>query len=321
MNVTKAKRVELKCGHCSSVFIGSYAQDYNQRTNGTTPCCSTICRQALLRSKFSTPVPNRGPCLGCGDSFSSRREAKFCGIKCYTGSQQFTDMLAAARAESLSPYSVQKRAEGLRRGEGKPCLECGVDVYMKKSEKSKKYCSKPCYRAYMAKRFDRHIANPETLQLPQGYDAFLDRDELPCLVDGCGWVGRHLSMHVNQMHGIQADDFKRAAGFNRSTGVISRSLAEVLRDRPHQGGALDAAAAFAGFERTVFPREYQSLEGAEHRTKSRLLSGPGPVGCCKECGGTFQQKTVCGRQLYCSVKCRSDNYKRTYQRPNKRVEA
>jgi hypothetical protein len=50
-------------------------------------------------------------------------------------------MLADARNNSMTPHSVEKRAESQRRGEGKPCLECGEHVYVKKSEKTKKYCS------------------------------------------------------------------------------------------------------------------------------------------------------------------------------------
>ena len=59
----------------------------------------------------------------------------------------------------------------------------------------------------MNKRYDRQIASPDKLQLPQGYDGCLDREQLNCLVDGCGWVGKHLSTHMNIAHGIKADEF------------------------------------------------------------------------------------------------------------------
>ena len=304
----------LTCGHCGASFDGGYKQHYRQ-THDKTPCyCSDVCRYAALRSKFSTPVPSRGPCQGCGQEMHSRRETKFCGMKCYTGSKQFTEMLAESRAKANRPESIASRAERAKRGEEHPCLECGTDVYIKKSQKTKKFCSRVCYRSYMAKRFDRYMANPETLSLPQGYDGFLDREELPCLVAGCGWVGRHLSTHANQVHGIKAHELKRAAGFNLSTGLVSRPLAVLLQNRPLRGVAITDQWQSVESRPIEQPdvRNYISLEGREHRAKARalLLKTGGPTRICVGCGTTFEQSTIFGHAKYCSKTCRNKTYAR-----------
>ena len=263
-----------------------------------------------MREKFSIPVPNRGACGGCGEEFYSRREAKFCGMKCYTGSTQFTDMLADARAKFITPEIIAKRAASQLRGESKPCLECGSDVYVKKSKLKKKFCSKGCYRSYMAKRFDRQIASPDQMTLPQGYDAFLDRNELNCLITGCDWTGKHLSGHMNAAHGIQAYDFKRAAGFNKNTGVVSKDSAQALRERSLQGVALDRTAWGTAESMTAMNNriKYNSTEGSEHRAKARALAGNGPLRTCSGCGCVFTQSTPFGKTLYCTKECRADAY-------------
>lgn len=311
----------MTCGHCFAVFNATYKQHYSATASNRSSFCSSICREANLRAKFSTPVPMRGPCVGCGDSFQSRREAKFCGVKCYTGSKQFTEMLAESRAKAMGPVSIARRAEQARRGQGKPCLECGVNVYAKKSERSKKYCSTTCYRSYMAKRFDRHIANPESLSLPQGYDAFLDRQELPCLVADCGWSGRHLSLHMNYAHGIKADEIKRAAGFNKSTGLVCKPLAQALQGRDRIGVAADMFLRQMGAEHLGAVGRvmgYKSLEGAEHRAKARALSSGGPLRACIGCRSDFIQSTVYGQAKYCSIPCRTRHY-RTKVKPLRAV--
>jgi hypothetical protein len=297
----------LTCGHCSAAFIGTRRQQDRVKETGRSSYCSEVCRFAFLRSKFSTPVPTRGPCLTCSKPFQSRREAKFCGMKCYTGSRQFTELLADART---APRACGRP----KQGQATPCLECGAEVYAKPSEKTKKYCSRACYRAYMAKRFDRHIANPEALALPQGYDGFLDRNELPCLVEGCGWSGRHLSLHMNYTHGIKAEEIKRAAGFNKGTGLIAKPLAQVLQGRDKVGVAADERMRLLGSQflpsagRVV---AYRSLESAEHRAKVRALkcaAGAGPTRMCVGCGCSFQQSTPFGRAKHCTRECRAQRY-------------
>lgn len=300
----------LTCNHCKCTFAGTARQVKSVVYEGKNTYCSSACRYSFIREKFSIPMPNRGACGGCGEEFYSRREAKFCGMKCYTGSTQFTDMLADSRAKFTTPEIIAKRAASQLRGEGKPCLECGSNVYVKKSELKKKFCSKGCYRSYMAKRFDRQIASPDQMTLPQGYDAFLDRNELNCLITGCDWTGKHLSVHMNAAHGIRADDFKRAAGFNKSTGVVSKDSAQALRERSLQGVALDCTAWGTAESMTAMNNriKYNSTEGSEHRAKARALAGNGPSRTCSGCGCVFTQSTPFGKTLYCTKECRADAY-------------
>lgn len=300
----------LTCNHCKCTFAGTAKQAEHVVYAGKNVYCSNACRYAFLKEKFSTPVPNRGACGGCGEKFYSRRDAKFCGMKCYTGSTQFSNMLADSRAKSMTPESIAKRAKMLRRGEVNPCLECGADVYIKKSDLNKKFCNKGCYRTYMAKRFDRQIASPDQMTLPQGYDAFLDRDELNCLIIGCDWTGKHLSIHMNSAHGIQANDFKRAAGFNKGTGVVSKDVAQALRDRALQGVAMDCAAwgTSEAIKAMINRIIYNSTESAEHRAKARALVINCPTRTCNGCGCVFSQSTPFGKTLYCTKECRDNAY-------------
>lgn len=307
----------LACGHCAGIFLGTYKQEWNQRRASTTPFCSDICRTAFMASRLRMPIPNKGPCRNCGAHFSSRSEKLFCSMKCYTGSSQFSAMLAAARVKSARPQSVGKRAAKLRQGEDVPCLECGEEFYRKRAtdrRPARKFCTTVCYRSYMAKRFDRFIANPETLALPQNFDEFLDLDELPCLVDGCGWAGKHLSVHANLAHGIRADDFKRATGFNLGSGLIGSDLARRLSERARHGVAVEPDLQVAQ-ERTRALGEgsllaYASLEGREHHAKARALVAtlPGPSRTCRACGVSFLQTTPFGRTLYCTRDCRDSFY-------------
>jgi hypothetical protein len=191
-----------------------------------------------------------------------------------------------------------------------PCIECGKPYYHKPS-RPKHYCSNICRRRYFEKRFDRWIANPQEIALPQAFDEFLTQNELPCLVKGCNWSGKQLSNHMNAAHGVPKDEFKRAAGFNLSSGIISAELAERLSQRERTGIAVGTALRGHEHPSYVAPtRNYISLERREHYRKVRALSAgePGPVQTCRQCGKEFQQTTRFGKTLYCSTSCRSRFY-------------
>jgi hypothetical protein len=110
----------------------------------------------------------------------------------------------------------------------KNCLECGIEFPRKQSDwdNGMRFHNKLCRRAYQAKRFDRWIASPETMPLPQNYDEFLVQGVLSCLVEGCRWFGHNLSTHMNLTHGLDAVNFKVQAGFNLRTGVVSAPMSE-----------------------------------------------------------------------------------------------
>lgn len=322
----EALRINLKCGHCESKFQGVDWQarkvKYEQRTVYCSDTCSKAAssnraqEQAIREGKKPRKGVLSGPCKTCGKKFESRIDKMFCSMDCYIKSYQFREMQSKywAPSDEVKAKISAKR----KKGEDVPCLECGTEFYQKppsKGHSARKFCGTTCYRAYLAKRFDRWVANPEGMALPQCYDEFLDREELACLVEGCDWHGKQLTLHMNQAHGVKADEFKRAAGFNLSTGVISKPLAEALREREVIGVAAnmddaDRAAALALSQKALAeaPIRYRSLEGREHTKKARAMLGPGPQRICAGCSTVFQQSTPMGRALYCSRECRDNTY-------------
>ncbi|MCP4410207.1 MAG: hypothetical protein GY807_21180 [Gammaproteobacteria bacterium] len=234
-------------------------------------------------------------------------------MKCYTKSDLFkATRKKAVEASYLDRHGTKAatREEYVKQNT-KPCLSCGDDFFSKPSHKAK-FCSTMCYRTYMAERFDRWVANPEEMALPQNYDEFLTQNELSCLVDGCDWKGQSLSGHMNLCHGVPKDEFKRAAGFNLSTGVISKELHETLVEREGVG-----VAALTQDQRREFmlgdkrpkdvTRNYRSLEAAEHGIKGRSLAlkaGDYPTRRCNGCKTLFRQSTPFGKAKFCSVACR-----------------
>lgn len=308
-----AIRDNLECGHCKARFHGSDSQAWKVKYEKLTVYCSTTCRSAAARQRMSKPIPNCGPCKTCGEHFSSRKPKPYCSMRCYIASDQFQAMQRANSAHGLAAAAAAREAKPV---EESTCLECGVAFpkkYGTKSRAAKKYCSQPCYRAHKAKAFDRWVANPQTMSLPQCYDEFLSQGELQCVVDGCSWRGQHLSNHMVSTHGVRASEFKRATGFNLSTGVVAAPVAKALRERPVVGVAL-APDPFA----LVLAREaqannklrYVSLEGREHavKGKAQAMLDTGPARCCRGCGAAFIQSTPMGRALYCTRACRTEHY-------------
>jgi len=304
-------RDKLVCTHCSAMFVGTQKQAERHVYENASLFCSQTCRSAYMRKKFSKPIPNK-TCKECGQTFFTRRNnPQFCSMSCYTKSNQFLSMLKESRERSFSAESIAKRAIGLKTGADIECLECKEKFYVKKKQiGKKKFCSRVCYRSYMDKRFDRQIANPDQMALPQGYDGFLNRTELNCLIEGCGWYGKNLTTHMNIAHGIKADDFKRAAGFNLHTGVISKDLSEVMSNRAKVGVAiLDPKTIKETLQgKKTIIRSYVSNEAREHARKSRIVMGNGPQRICKGCNTEFTQSTPMGRAMYCCATCRDEHY-------------
>ena len=137
----------------------------------------------------------------------------------------------------------------------------------------RRFCSRPCFREWNAKRFDRWFATPESLALPQGYDEFLTKKSLPCLVHGCDWVGDNLSIHMNHAHGICADEFKRLAGFNKGTGVVSPSTSRKLSENTialREAGILETSLDFRNSVDLTKQRHPWRPEAREHIMKARM---------------------------------------------------
>lgn len=202
----------------------------------------------------------------CGKTFPSKKQdRKYCTLKCYAATPEFK----ARRDEALKKARANHKPVE-RSGETRPCLHCGKPIYLKPSDikRGKKTCNRAHYRAYMAGRFDRAIAAPVTFKDMQGYDEFLTQEKLPCLVEGCNWAGDNLGLHMNQAHGITAEDFKRMAGFNLSTGLVSERMEANLVARGNRGTprALNQRKAI-----TSRKFDYVAAERKEHAKKAALL--------------------------------------------------
>lgn len=305
----------LQCAHCGCEFLATFRQLKRSRSSGYSgkSYCSDICRIAVTPPK---PRKDRfpGTCATCGETFQSRYPGRiYCSMKCYVKSPQFIEM-AKKNVKKANAASVLKSTGELPKPKVQIiCLHCGTPRIVKPSESDKKYCSKRCYRKYMAERFDRWIAAPQDIALPQGYDEFLSQEELPCLVGGCNWVGRHLGSHVNLAHGIPVEEFKRAAGFNLGSGLVTPAVAEALSARPHIHGHMFYGERYLGPPAPALTRGYASLEGREHGMKARAIMAADtvfPPRTCIGCGQEYQPGTLnfCGK--YCSVECREVTYQR-----------
>lgn len=295
----------LICGHCGVHFEGTASQKRHFRYEKTTPCCSGACRTAYFSNKYKKELPAYGPCPECGKHFQSKYLKTYCSMACYTKSQIFLQML-------------KENNEKKKNGKNTHCLQCNKEFYQKRgcaSRKAKRFCNQTCYRAYFKDRFDRWVASTESLALPQCYDEFLSKEKLPCLIDGCDWEGVKLGQHANQVHGITAKELKRAAGFNLNTGLIAPSLLEKMQKRNDIANLPEDktdALKKANETTKTNPTTYKSLEGREHLMKSIaiLRQSRGKERVCLHCNNRFIQKYVCGKQLYCSVKCRNAQYRK-----------
>lgn len=311
----KKIRDNMKCAHCGCTFQGTDSQAFHFKYEGREAYCSQICRHAAQRAKLCKPLPQHGPCPTCGKMFESRTSKVFCSLECYNKSPEFKEM---ARANCKKGKQTQEEmwAEKMQR----ICPVCGKEFRADRSHR--KFCSHLCYRKFRADLFDAWVANPQQIALPQCYDEFMLQEELPCLIEGCNWKGRHLSVHLNQAHGVLAADFKRAAGFNLKTGLVAPDLAEELSQRRKLGVAVNPVLQQKGQEnRYSGVRNYQSLEGKEHRRKARMMiDSEGPERTCIGCGAKFRQSTPFGKALYCTIPCRTDHYaKMNHSKAKKRV--
>jgi len=204
-------------------------------------------------------------CSVCGSEFQSRsKHRKFCDLKCYARSKEGRAKLLAASKKGAAQRRKHKGSKQVA------CIQCGQAIYTTTPEKTFRFCNSRCRRTYWRKLFDELIANPEGLPLPQNYDEFLDRAELPCLMPNCDWEGRSLGGHMFQCHGITANEFKEMAGFNRGTGLVGTQTARMIA-KSHTGrrggGFLDGVDQ----ENTdVNHHPPLRLEGKEHLKKAQL---------------------------------------------------
>lgn len=253
--------------------------------------------------------PVRGPCLTCGVAYRSYGAKKYCSMRCYQLSPECQQRLRTQARAILAKHLAVAGFDGNQRLQTL-CLFCETLFFLKPSQIwKKKYCSTQCYRAFMEERFDRWIANPESIALPQCYDEFLLQHELPCLIDGCEWVGEHLGTHVNLAHGLVAREFKKIAGFNVTTGLVTPRLSQALGSRPHLQDCIASAdfLAHRGKFPVQTPDRSLSLEGREHLRKGQAVARQGNSqkrGVCRQCGADIVLP-ITGVRYYCSIQCRT----------------
>ena len=188
---------------------------------------------------------------------TGKRPKKYCGIKCFPSKQLDT----TKKRQKPGPKRALKPLT---------CLNCGKEFNCKPSElkRGRKTCSRSCYRKYLSQRFDRFIESPVTFNKMKNFDEYLTQEKLKCLVDGCNWEGDNLSLHMNQHHGMLARDFKKAAGFNLTSSLISQPLRKAMEARGNKGTreTLNQPLAISR------PRHnYISEESREHQRKAQLL--------------------------------------------------
>lgn len=322
-----AIKENLVCGQCQKRFIGSDSQARKVKYEQRVVYCSPKCRkeaaqkrgqkQAIKEGKKLRKGILVGPCPVCNKMFESSYNKTFCSLECYNKSPQFKQMLQdnyqKGNKATQDIWDVKMKRK---------CIVCGK-IYRAKRSKQK-YCSLTCHRQFKADLFDAWVNNPQKIMMPSGYDEFLLQDELPCLVEGCSWTGKHLSVHLNVVHGIKAEDFKKEAGFNLKTGLVVNELHEKMVERPHVGVACDPSLQCKGQEviavHGIKRNDYKSEEGKIHQKQARMIKSidPGPIRKCVGCGKEFQQSTPFGRAKYCTTSCRNSYYSVLQKRKSKK---
>jgi hypothetical protein len=233
------------------------------------------------------------------------------------------DPVAIARLQDQSFALSKQHRDRIRQEEGielpesggivVACLQCGKENTRNINRRSQRFCDKWCHRVYFNERFDRFIANPESIALPQNYDEFLLQEELPCLVDGCNWMGKKLAFHCNLVHGIPADKLKELAGFNRTTGLVTRDISQQLSDRAkaYLPALADKLRADGKLKTSGNPHHHpKRLESIEHSRKASLVMGntmSGELRRCHGCGNLVPQAVI-GRKKFCAAQCRKSFY-------------
>lgn len=302
---------QIPCGHCGVSFNATTpSQAKHFKYDGSVSYCSIICREAARQKKYAS-THTFGPCPKCGQMFESRIRKIFCSMRCYVTSDEFKKITEKRSKDLRGPRpELQKWSE-------RNCVECDT-TFRVKPAKSNKFCSTNCYHSYMAKRFDQHVAAPDKIEIGQCYDEYLSQDEITCPIEGCDWHGEWLTLHIRITHGITAQDFKRAAGFNLNEGIITPALRNLLENRKSKGNSMIMMYArnAKNSDDTVKTDGYVSLQSKETRLKSRALTMniygsvelPLTERICDFCKEEFSQLTPFGRTKFCSTKCRSAYY-------------
>lgn len=319
---TAKEQEHCPCSNCGAL-ITDHKKCYQHRI-GNRVFCGSECRKQKRRQEVEamrrsgTYIAGYYICANCRKEFFSRIRKQYCSMACYIGSSDFQKRI---REQCQSNIAHAREAANHPEDEKmvlKVCPHCQKSFELPFGRRgTHKYCSRACRRAYFSARFDRWVANPERIALPQCYDEFLTKEELPCLIEGCEWIGKFLGTHVNVVHGISAEEFKRLAGFNHTTGLVSIDLHKAMSERAKREDFGHQAPIQLPIFTPASLRRPARLEGKEHASKSRAIkiaeaANPEyvtPIRSCRRCGAPVLQP-VFGRRLYCSTRCRSAWYDR-----------
>jgi len=309
----------LTCSHCGCEFLATEGQAKRAAQHPGKHYCSKLCQnvgQGQSRWEGKRKVRYPGTCGTCGTVFQSVYPGrKYCSLRCYMKNPVTQQRLRELAVRANAAAVLKNTGQHVKPAVEVTCLNCGVKRLVRPSLEQRRFCNSRCYRQYMAQRFDRWIAAPQSIALPQGYDEFLTQNELPCLIEDCHWVGLNLGNHVNFAHGITAADFKRAAGFNLGTGLCTPAISEKLSDA-HQGLAQYFGGKVGNRGGNLVPsiRHYASLEQREHSEKARALiclsPEATPVKTCEACGKEFQARPMGHGAKFCTIACRDEWYQK-----------
>lgn len=301
---------EYTCGWCEKLFTSSVREQLIAKNAGRAVYCSKECAVARVRAQ---PAPWRGPCVHCGKMFRAQGlNRRYCTMACYHASPECRQRL---QEQSVAIGAAKVEQSGTAHLVGRLCVVCQKTISVKNRHRD--CCSRQCWRQYFAERFDRFVANPEAIALPQNFDEFLSQTELPCLVDGCDWVGVRLGQHVNFSHGITADQFRELAGFNKTSGLVGveesrarSAIAKQLVDDGKTGHGFFEHLAKVRAGEAITPQRQPSntLEASEHRAKSHALRAatkPLIDKVCEHCQKPYQVTVLAHPQKFCCVRCRS----------------
>ena len=215
--IVEARHVQ-PCSRCGVAGVKAHGM--------CSACCqhNQIWRQDRMLEKT---------CPVCGKKFQTprSRDRLFCSTDCYVRSdifkqtrKKYSEKMAACRIDMTCLYCGKKMSVTFGAKHDHRTTRNG-----RVAKRSRLFCGRPCYRKHFAERFDRWAQTAASLDMKGlSWDEFLAQESLPCIVDGCDWIGDNLSIHANHAHGITADELKESLGFNRHSGLISTATWERL---------------------------------------------------------------------------------------------
>lgn len=253
--------------------------------------------------------PRVGVCKTCLAEFRSTDDRGFCSLACYSASPEANQRLRDAVGTNLRWR--RERLAAMPKSLDHKCDECGKEFSVKRLCDRRRFCCTLCYRTWYKNRFDRWIANPQTIALPQNYDEYFSGKEMMCPVAGCRWFGRNLGAHADKSHGIPVGEMKRILGCNKSTPLVTPDVSDKLSLIAHERDLPSLGVQWKPGESGVRTEGIGNrLEAREHRRKSRMIRDlsekPAIEHTCEGCREKFTSEHTYSR--YCTKRCRDRFY-------------